>query len=335
MPNELIYAMSTKGEIRIEEFYDLLNSLTLRQPIEDEVSEYDIRSKVIRILESLGYCEFDFNNRKVHMCPPGLVRLPTSGLPKVVLVGARIPKLVKALKMAVKKNSDRALFLNVPQKKSVIEIPPLICIEADNTSTIRDIAFDCNINANVETPAAWMLSMMSKAIQDIKEQLSYVKRDFSELKMRKFDTRKLIFTSKSGDCDICLTEHRSPITKQFTHLYWKGDKGAEIGRDWGRYLALAEEGKKIVIYDKKLRYFAVPRSVPLPNLLARALTFCTGTPPFNGRTAAVSLADIPKDYSIDIYSGVPESIASLISTKIGQELQYRSLDENEEEIVND
>ena len=79
----------------------------------------------------------------------------------------------------------------------------------------------------------------------------------------------------------------------------------------------------------------MPRSVPLPNLLARALTFCTGTPPFNGRTAAVSLADIPKDYSIDIYSGVPESIASLISTKIGQELQYRSLDENEEEIVND
>ena len=91
MSNELIYAMSTLGEIKLEDFYALLNSITIAEIREEESLGMDFRQHIIRLLDSLGYCEFDFEKRKVFMCPPSLVRLPSPGLPKAVLVGARNP----------------------------------------------------------------------------------------------------------------------------------------------------------------------------------------------------------------------------------------------------
>ena len=62
----------------------------------------------------------------------------------------------------------------------------------------------------------------------------------------------------------------------------------------------------------------VPLYVPLPRLLARAITMCTGMAPMIARTDEKTGA-IPADYPIHIYSGVPPVIAELIARKLGQE----------------
>ena len=322
MSNELIYAMSTIGEMNIGRFYDFLNSISVQETGEWDGSGYDVRSKAIRVLDSLGYCEFDFNTRKVYMCPPSLVRLPTSGMPKAVLVGARIPRMVLRLKNAVKSVSDKALFLNVPQRRSVIDIPPLICVEADSVATLEGIASACGIASSLEAPSAWMLASMSQSVDQIRRQLLFIKRDWKSQPLTKFDTKSLMFAPTGEESENGLTDYTNPATKQHVHWYWVGPRAAEINRDWGRYAVIADRGKKIVLYDRNLRRLCIPRNVPLPTLLARALTFCTGTPPFNGRVGRNGMSDVPPGCSLDIYAGVPTSIAKMVVDKVHQELIY-------------
>ena len=122
--------MSTMGQIRLEEFNEILNSVSISGLQDEDYLMGDFRQYIIRLLDSLGYCEFDFDKRKIFMCPPSLVRLPGSGLPKAALVGARIPKLIQRLKDAVKSEQGNAIFLTVPRNLSSIGLPPLTCIEA-------------------------------------------------------------------------------------------------------------------------------------------------------------------------------------------------------------
>src|SRR3990167_292176 len=109
MSEQLIYAMSTRTELRIEQFNDIFKKVSLPGELDkDETIDFDVRRHVIRALDALGYCEFDFDDRMVYMCPPAFVLLPTHGLPKAVLTGARSPRLMALLKEAVKKRIGKA-----------------------------------------------------------------------------------------------------------------------------------------------------------------------------------------------------------------------------------
>ncbi len=131
MSNQLIYAMSTKGSLKIDEFNEIFTMVYSLSSIGDEViADINMRLQVIRTLDSLGYCEFDFDKRMVYMCKPSLILLPTFGLPKAVLVGARTPALAKKLRRAVEKRQDKALLVSLVQGRTNINIPPLPCIEA-------------------------------------------------------------------------------------------------------------------------------------------------------------------------------------------------------------
>ena len=68
MSDQLIYAMSTKTSFSLERFNDIFRKVYLPGHLQDDELDYDMRRQVIRLLDSLGYCEFDFGRRTVHMC---------------------------------------------------------------------------------------------------------------------------------------------------------------------------------------------------------------------------------------------------------------------------
>ena len=326
MSEELIFAMSSKGEMKVEEFYTLLNSVFVGGFDEEETVGIDLRREVIRFLDSLGYCEFDFKSRRVFMCPPSLVRLPGAGLPKVLIVGARIPKLVHALKEAVRREDGRALFLSLPVRPMGVEIPPLICIEADSKETLKRISNSCGIKCDVDSSAAWQLCNLSDSIDDVRGKLTFMNRNWSAQSLKEFDVEKLRFVTAMEKHEHCLTDTVHPITNQHHHWLWEESEAAEIGRDWGRYLALAYQGKRVTLYDHRHQQFAVPALVPLPSLLARAASLCTGIPPSIARTRAEGIVDIPPKYPLTIYSGVTPDIASLVARKLKQDINYYDLE---------
>ena len=100
MSKELIYALSSMGQVSFSRYKELFKTLYRPESAEDE-ADVNHRSLISRILDSLGYFEIDLDPRKVFMCPPALVMLPSLGLPRFLLTGARTPALLARVKAAI------------------------------------------------------------------------------------------------------------------------------------------------------------------------------------------------------------------------------------------
>lgn len=324
MSNTLIYAMSTRGSMKLDQFNQIFRHVYL--PVGNQSEEridVDARRHAIRILDSLGYCEFDFDSRTVFMCKPALVLLPGFGLPKALLVGARTPRLVNNLKSAVKKRQTKTVLVHIQHSGNRAAIPTALCIKATDNNTIQEIADQVGIVCDVTSPAAWRLAGMSAALDEVKEAMKFEERAEPGWNKRTFIKERLMFSSVSVDePGQRLTEYRHPVTKQLYHWIWNDDTAAEISRDWGRYTVLANSGCNILMYDEQQFELAVPVTVPLPCLLARAAALCSGIPPSPAISCREKIGDIPPDHPYQVYLGVPPKIAEMIAGKLNQKLLY-------------
>lgn len=321
MSEKLIYAMSTNSSMRIPQF-----NKYFRESYQNESPDMDesinLRHQMIRVLDSLAYCEFDYNKNMVYMCKPALVLLPVFGLPKALLVGARIPTFINKLKKTVKKQEGKAIISYHNHAKININIPPAVYIEAISKNVLKDIAVELHIGYHIDVPAAWSLSYFSDPISKIKNNLSFEKQKEPNWKRYIFNPEFLFFTRKVGDIteELTLAQYRNPINRQYYHMLWNGDKAAEVKRDWGRYLVLSDQNSRVLLFDENTFQLAVPGTVPLPCILARALALCTGVAPIMKRYKSQKNSSIPNNYLIRIYSGVTPVIASLVASKLGQKL---------------
>ncbi len=326
MSEMLIYAMSSKGCLKLDQYNQLFRAVYLPSVSEGEdVMDIDVRYHVIRVLDSLGYCEFNFNNRMVYMCEPSLVLLPVFGVPKALLTGARSPSLVEKLKAVVKTFHQKALVMHLSQENMNISMPACICIEAVDVETIREIGRLANITCYFERPAAWDLVNSSSSFDDISVSLKFEVRTELNWKRRIFSENFLAFLGgierqKEG---YSLVEYRNPIDQQLRHWLWNGGSACEVGRDWGRYMALGSRGINVLMYDKRLQKLAVPATVPLPCILARAVAMCSGITPVTV-TAGKRDSSIPEGHSVHLYSGVPVFIADAVAAKLKQKIFYTS-----------
>jgi hypothetical protein len=323
MPDKMIYAMSTRDSFSLDKFIEIFRMLYLpTNPDTEDWFYIDPRRYLVRLLDSLGFCEFDFNRRMVYMCPPSLVLLPVCGLPKAVLTGARSPRLLRNMKSLARKRSEEVLMESVPQKDTNVTLPPSIYIEAISIQVLRGIADELGIKTALENPASWLLANFSASINEVKESVVFEDRAEPGWKRRVFDESKLYFSyDAKGDAEsLVFKEYTNPVNMQLKHWLWDGEKSAEVERDWGRYLALCSSGSNIILYDPVLSKMAVPATVPPPCILARSLVMCSGAAPRIAKTPSKRIGDIPPGSLLHVYQCVPPSIARLVSAKLGQKL---------------
>ena len=314
MSEQLIYALSTLGETGLGKFNDIFKRLYL--PEDDKDYDYNMRYQTIRYLESLGYCEFDYDQRRVFMCPPALVLLPSFGLPKALLTGARTPKLIDRIKQSVKNRKDKAVFSRWKQKNADMNLPDATVIEAISFEVVKEIAEENNMNLGEERPAAWDLAHQSVFIDDIEGGLRFVNNTEISWERKDFDSRRLAFSDRQLNEDYRLSQYINPINLQRKHWIWNKGMAADVDRDWGRYIILKKLEKQILSYEKEAQELRVPLWVPLPCLLARALTLCSGMAPVIEKSPASS--DMPDGCLLQVYSDVPVEIAKIVCKKIGQ-----------------
>ena len=286
------------------------------------------------MLDSLGYCEFDFDSRMVYTVP-----LPSSfandGLPKAVLAGARIPSLIAKIKIAVRSRRERAGFTAITPGSHNINIPASIVIEAVDTLTIQEIANEAGIKCLLERPAAWDLVNFSSSIDEVQKSLQWEKRQEQNWKCDVFITDKLSFWSKAEESTgYKLVAYQNPVDQQWQHWLRDGERAAAVERDWGRYITLSSAGLSVLLYDENHYKLAVPVTVPLPCILARALAMCTGVSPIFATTEKKA-GSIPSRHPVQIYSGVPPIIAKLIAEKAGQKITPACLENEKGEVVYD
>jgi hypothetical protein len=123
----------------------------------DDINLSMLRYQTARFLDALGHCEFDIENRYIYVCPPVLALLPSYGLPKAVLTGARNPDLIANLKNFTKKHKDVISYFSVTQSFKRLLIPSSVYLEATDKTIVQEAASYAKIDCNLDQPAAWLL----------------------------------------------------------------------------------------------------------------------------------------------------------------------------------
>lgn len=323
----------------IDQFNSVFNSVCRPRPV-NALLEYGLgflRHQVVRFLDSLGHCEFDFDTRMVYACPPVFAVLPSYGLPKAVLTGARTSNLIKNLKQAVKKKSRQAALSITAQDTAGLDFPALISVEAVSFRVLEEIASAVGINCEAKEPAAWRLANFSAGLEELKGSLKFGEREELNWAQKVFNPDTLSFSLRRSGLPegYKLASYKNPVSQQLRHWLWDGENAADVNRDWGRYFVLEALKLSVLLFDERYQNLAVPLNVPLPCLLARAVTLCSGQVPHISKTGTKRAGDIPPEYDISIYSGVTPPVANLVARKLGQALVPYSLEPIKKGVLDD
>lgn len=332
MPERLLYSISTRGKMSFNNFDTVFNTIYffVHEKSPEDVSYTYLKYQTLRFLDALGHCEFDFGKRYVYTCPPVLVLVPSFGLPKAVLTGARNPDIIKHIKTFASGNKDSVRFDSIPQKVRYSLLPPVIYLEGISKDLLEGAAVKAGISFKLDEPAAWRLINFSSDIDTIKQNISFETRTELNWPKRTFSITKLAFDKFYSKQDsLRLVEYTNPRDQQRLHWIWDGNMAGEIDRDWGRFLVLSSQNINVILYDKKRFLFAVPATVPLPRLISRALTLCTGLAPTDAILRGHPVKEIPVDCSFNIYQAVIPSIAEIVAEKLGQILVSYNLEVDE------
>ncbi len=292
----------------------------------------DVRYRTLRIMSALGHCEVDFDRRFISVCSPSLVALPRAGPPRAVWAGARTESLVKKISQLEKVKHDELSITIINQilcvgfshnpKRPSYPLPYAIIFEASSEDVLNQIMQDLKIK--IFLPDSPVLSLIDYST-DINELINSIPASqLSEPNWISwtFDKSQLKFMKgKPSESGATLSSYVCPISQQRTHIFWKNGKGHEIDRDWGRWLVLSEYKKNVIIYDKRLQILAIPATLPLPILLARAITLCSGRSSL-ALMESEKIGDIPPNHPLDGYLSVPLPVAEAMAKKLNQNLLF-------------
>lgn len=321
--DSLLNVISAKGEISWAEYKKVYDNLYSRQILNKDLGESNVhfkRSQTARGLSALGHCDFEFSKdvQRVLAAPPVLGRLPETGLPKAILVGSRLPRTIIRLKELAKKSRGRVRVKLDRQPGNYVLAPLRVVVETDHVKDLSDFSDSMGVKFENE-PAAWSVINFSSSLNQYIATLSWSRRRDLNWPRTDFSLDTLTYRhSQRQNGEMRLSRYVDPTRNVDLYLLWKGDECTEVDRDWGRYAALQLAGLKVVEYDLERFELTVPNSVPLPKLIARALTLCSGFLPT--LTPSTSESSSISSYSTSVYRGIPPIVAELATTKIGQAL---------------
>lgn len=334
---QLLYVVSALREMSWPVFkrnFDLLQEKSASAPRDDEMGGASInlrRWQAARTLDALGHCDLMFDDKGDSVCvtPTLLARLPLAGPPQAVLCGPRSSETIAQIHSACEKNSARLTLQVAPQGKGQDFTPARVHLTGESVGDLEEAARSLGI-CFVHEPPAWVLLKMSGTLDDYLASRTWRAGELNWQRRRDFDWRRLQFRFEQQKQDkVRLTYYQ----EKYQHEYWlwKGEKRARVERDWGRYAVLHHAGVNVLIYDERHRLLMVPASVPLPRLLARALTLCSGfAAPFVSVERVANPRHVawrsPEQHGFNIYRGISAKIAEEVAKKLGQLLLSHPID---------
>lgn len=315
MSDKLLEVISTRGEMSLGDFNTAFERLVTLKEDQDLVS---MRREALYSLDALGHCEKDWSRQRLFACRPVLARLPAAGCPKAVLTGARTAQIISALRSFAQANPATTHFSTIPQ---AVGLPSVIILEAADEAILTQWAATCRLPLSGSVPAAWALANVSGCLDDFKAKLDWKPDAPLNWRLRVFDPCARHFwrddapqAAELRSCSERLTEHTDPVTQRRTYRWAQDGSYAYVAGDWGRWLALAAFNEKALLYDTRRQRLAVPAFIPLPRLLARAATLCSG-----------QAASADKTHRQTVYESVPPVMAEMIAAKCGQSCKLVNL----------
>ena len=240
-----------------------------------------VRSEAAGIGDALGHWEVAHTGvaRRIVVAPAVLVRLPWPGLPRAVLCGARSPDTVAEIQSVC--DSVRGLSLSMSSQPHHPYAPTRLELSGESEEQL--VAAGRQLSVRYEpTPVAWSIAQASGSVGSYLEALTWEEREDLNWIRREFDPELLRFRPAAdgiGPSPTRLIAYSHPSGWDWRDWLWHDGASADVDRSWGRYCVLASVGRCVLQYSRGDGVATVPRLVPLPKLLARALALCSGEAP--------------------------------------------------------
>jgi hypothetical protein len=316
----LLYVLSARGETSWPAFKKVFDSLfTLRaRAAPDDVPQE--RHRTIQMLDALGHCDTDFGpeGSRIYAAPPCLARLPVSGLPQAVLAGSRSPATLDRVAQTCRAARNLVSLQVEQQHAKALFVPPRVLLQADSVQQLRGVARSLNITMEVEPPS-WKLLYFSASLDEYLASRQRQEGTEPNWNRSDFDAERLHFAQSLPPRRVRLSRYRDPVRGTHTYLLWQGASYCQVNPTWGRYAVLRDAQANVLAYDRQRYLLAVPAGVPLPRLLARSLTLCSG---FSAAVVQrLELPDIHTDaLAVNVYNAVPPQFAEATARKLDQAL---------------
>lgn len=323
----LLFAVSAWRQMSWQNFKKVFDALYVKYGAAtgENGSTGQLAGRSLRVLECLGHVDatFEASQSTVVAAPAALCRLPISGFPQAVLCGARAPSTKAALEDACRGLPCTLSLEPNPGRGSFI--PPRIAVESETEDALSEFASRLWVGLS-PVPPAWVLLEYSGTAEEYALTCPTTQAPEIDWPRLDFDTEFLQFRLPAKAMPpMRLSKYQHPARGTTLHHLWRGEAFQNVDRDWGRYLALKHSGRNVLAYDARHFLFATPASAPLPRLLSRACTLCSGYASRLARPSGKPLA-LPAPCAYEVYSAVPPDIAATVAAKVGQKLVPAALD---------
>lgn len=314
-PDQLIFALTGLRESSWSKFKLVVDAVYVGSTAEtgDTGWGYE-RFAAARTLDALGHVEFTSQrqDRWLVVAPPVMAMLPVPGLPRAILCGARSGSLVQHIKEVIGTLNASVEPRVRDQRGRNRFAPSVIELQSVDLTDLKRIAEHLRLRFQ-EVPPAWLLAELAGGMDEYDDLLEW--SDEPELTWRRedFNPDRLAFTHATGSDAIRLSRYQHPRRPLRRYEFWQGAQHALVDPAWGRFLVLRDRGRSVLRYVHQSSTLEVEGALPLPRLLARSVTLCSGL---------ASKRNVAQGRSrwIESYEAVPLDVALAVAAKVDQEL---------------
>ena len=271
-----------------------------------------VRAEAVDVGGVLGHWEVVRTGaaRRIVVAPPVLACLPWPGLPRAVLCGSRSPDTIAEIREVC--DSVGGLSLSISAQLHHPYAPMRLELSGESEEQMIAVGRELSVRYD-PTPAAWSIARASGSVEEYLSALTWEEREDLNWDRREFDPELLRFKSSADGTDLSrlrLVTYSHPSGWDWRDWLWNDGAGADVDRSWGRFCVLASVGRAVLHYDHRNGVATVPRQVPLPKLLARALALSSGEAPSLVPGTGIGLR---------AYPSVPHPVFEVVAAKLHQD----------------
>lgn len=252
------------------------------------VAEKPLNRWSLSAYDTLGFLDYNYERGTFTVAEPAFIPLPTRRGRRALLVGSRTTALTEKIQDEAARHG---IIVSVEtQSRPELMLPSVITLMTDDSATqmgcqtIQQVAEAVGIPYLCQTLPQWGLLQLSGKISAFDAQFLAIPDETAASLgwlERVFNPDTLAFDPPTGlELDRQLTFIRYELHSWQQHyLLWIDGRGYPVERDWGRYALLARLKKQVIYKSEQSKNVAVPATLPLPRLLARAFTLTSGKLP--------------------------------------------------------
>ncbi len=238
---------------------------------------------VIRALNMLGIGDAipGGNSPQIRLSRPCWAKLPGIGAHQAVLTGARTPQTVSEIE------SKLSTFEGVRLHRHDHPLPesPFACVrvslEAQSDSLLADAAESTGVHLTAN-PAAWELACAGEDVATFASTISW--SDYLSVPSHAQDwhVESLRYSSTPSKSEIRLCTWGDASTGRSEYALSSSKGIIRLPPPFlsiARHFVISDSSWTWLRYNRREQLFACPAQAPVPEILSRALTLCTGRLP--------------------------------------------------------